>query len=76
MITILDTHDNNHGSTVKLAKVGHMYDIIIFHNNGSENTHHVALANIESESDARAAFDSAVTGLTSVKQFATAKDGS
>ena len=70
MITILSTHDNNHGSTVKLAKVGHLYDIIIYHNNGAENTHHVALANIESESDARIAFDSAVNGLTSENNIA------
>lgn len=65
MITILATHDNASGSTVKLAKVGNVYDIIIYHNNGAENEHHVALANIESEQEARAAFDSAVTGLTS-----------
>ena len=64
-ITILATHDNASGSTVKLAKVGNVYDIIIYHNNGAENTHHLALANIESEHEARAAFDSAVTGLTS-----------
>ena len=64
-ITILATHDNASGSTIKLAKVGNVYDVIIYHNNGAENTHHVALANIESEHEARDAFDSAVTGMTS-----------
>ena len=64
-ITILAIHDNASGSTVKLAKVGNVYDIIIYHNNGAENTHHVALANIASEQDALAAFDDAVSGLNS-----------
>ena len=65
MITILATHDNASGSTVKLAKVGNVYDIIIYHNNGAENEHHVALANIPNEQTAWDAFDDAVTGLTS-----------